>query len=63
MATCSSSRPIGNVATLQHQPTPPRHLQEALDGDLLVFSPYPSLSKFLRDSGLVAHTKACEVAW
>ncbi|KAI7837201.1 hypothetical protein COHA_008992 [Chlorella ohadii] len=36
---------------------------EALDGDLLVFSPYPSLSKFLRDSGLVAHTKACEVAW
>jgi len=38
-------------------------MQEALDGDLLVFSPYPSLSKFLRDSGLVAHTKACEVAW
>ena len=38
-------------------------VQEALDGDLLVFSPYPSLSKFLRDSGLVAHAKACEVAW
>lgn len=38
-------------------------LLEALDGDLLVFSPYPSLSKFLQDSRLAASQKTCEAAW
>lgn len=37
--------------------------QEALEGDLLVFSPYPSLSAFLRDSRLAASQKTCEAAW
>jgi hypothetical protein len=37
--------------------------QEQLDGDLLVFSPYPSLSAFLRDAGLASSRKTCEAAW
>ena len=38
-------------------------LQEQLDGDLLVFSPYPSLSAFLQDSRLAGSPKTCEAAW
>lgn len=38
-------------------------LLEQLDGDLLVFSPYPSLSRFLQDSRLAASQKTCEAAW
>ena len=59
-------------ACLLSQPHPPRPvlplparaaLQEQLDGDLLVFSPYPSLSKFLQDSGLTGSQHTCEAAW
>ncbi|KAL4436107.1 hypothetical protein ABPG77_005555 [Micractinium sp. CCAP 211/92] len=38
-------------------------LLEQLDGDLLVFSPYPSLSRLLQDSRLAASQKTCEAAW
>ena len=41
----------------------PLVLQEALDADLLVFSPYPSLSMFLRDSHLADCPSVTEVAW
>ncbi|KAL4855050.1 Cyclin-C1-2 [Chlorella vulgaris] len=38
-------------------------LLEQLDGDLLVFSPYPSLAAFLQDSRLTGSEKTCEAAW
>ena len=60
--------PRSSPARLRPHPHPhlrPRlHLpQEALDGALLVFSPYPSLARLLQDSGLAGSQKACEAAW
>ena len=58
------AQPLGACSALYcRRPRPPL-LQELLDGDLLVFSPHPSLSALLRDSGLAQSSrKACEAAW
>lgn len=48
---------------LQQLVTSEAQLLEQLEGDLLVFSPYPSLSQFLLDSKLSASQKTSEAAW